>query len=63
MVEGLHQARVRDVSIRGIARDLGMSRNTVRRYLVAEEPKMVGATRSKKATCDTIQIGAKGHTR
>ena len=45
--KAIHQARVRDASIRGIARDLGMSRITVRKYLAAEEPEIVGTIRTE----------------
>lgn len=41
--KAIHQARLRGVSIRGIANELGMSRNTVRKYLAAEAPEMVGS--------------------
>ena len=62
--KAVHEASVRGASIRGIARELGMSRNTVRRYLAAEDPEMVGTiVRSKTSPSDTIQIGPKGHNR
>ena len=38
----VHEARLMGVSIRGIARELDMSRNTVRKYLAATDPDMVG---------------------
>ena len=41
--KAIHRAKLQGVSSRGIARNLGMSRNTVRKYLAAETPEMVGA--------------------
>ena len=39
----IHRAKLEVVSTRAIARNLGMSRNTVRKYLAADSPEMVGA--------------------
>ena len=53
--------RLRGVSIRGVARDLGMSRNTVRRYLEADGPEMVGPViRSHTPRSDTLRKHTNG---
>ena len=41
--KAIHRAKLQGISNRGIARNLGMSRTTVKKYLAAESPEMVGA--------------------
>ena len=52
--KAIHRAKFQDVSNRAIARNLGMSRNSVRKNLAAESPEMTGAVvtprRSESAT-------------
>ena len=46
----------------GIARELAMSGNTVRKYLTAEDPKMVGTVVvSSSSTSATMRINRNGH--
>ena len=40
--KAIHKASNKGMSIRGIAKDLGMSRNSVRKYLRADKPEKVG---------------------
>lgn len=62
--KAIHQARLRGVSIRGISRDLGMSRNTVRRYLQADCAEMVGSViGSRTPASDNIRNHTNGHNR
>ena len=39
----IHRAKLQGTSNRAIAKNLGNSRNTVKKYLAAESPEMVGA--------------------
>ena len=52
--KAIHRAKLQGISNRGIAKNLGMSRTTVKKYLAAESPEMVGAVvtprRSRSAT-------------
>ncbi len=52
--KAIHRAKLQGVSNRAIAKNLGMSRNSVRKYLAAETPEMIGAVvtprRSESAT-------------
>ena len=41
--KAIHRARLQGTSKRAIAKNLGISRNTVKKYLEAESPEMVGA--------------------
>ena len=41
--KAIHRAKLQGTSNRAIAKNLGISRNTVKKYLAAESPKMVGA--------------------
>ena len=41
--KAIHRARLQGLSKRAIAKNLGISRNTVKKYLAAESPEMVGA--------------------
>ena len=60
----VHDARNRGASVRGTARELGMSRNTVRRYLAATSPDMVGTVvRSAPPPPDTMRNHRNGHDR
>ena len=52
----VHDASNRCVSVRGIARELGMSRNTVRKYLAAEGPDLVG-TIARSTPSSSVTIG------
>ena len=62
--QAIYQAKLRGVSIRGIARDLGMSRNTVRRYLAADGPEMIGSVdRPRALPSDTMRNYTNGHNR
>lgn len=60
----VHDASNRGVSVRGIARELGISRNTVRKYLAAEVPDLVG-TVPRPTTSSSVTIGnvKSGHNR
>ena len=50
------------MSTRGIARDLGMSRSTVKKYLEADGPEMVGTVvRGRPSPPDTMPISTNGH--
>ena len=60
----VHDARNRGVSVRGIAKELGMSRNTVRKYLAATDPDMVGTVvRIGPSPSDTMGFHRNGHNR
>ena len=60
----VHDANNRGVSVRGITRELGMSRNTVRRYLAAEGPEMVGTlVRPRSQQPATMRHNMNGHNR
>ena len=60
----VHDARNRAESVRGIATELGMSRNTVRRYLAADGPEMVGTlVRSGSSRSATMRASTNGHNR
>ena len=62
--KAVHQAKLRGMSTRGIARELGMSRNTVRKYLAADAPEMVGTvTRSGASPSDNMRNDTSGHNR
>lgn len=52
----VHDASNRGVSVRGIARDLGISRNTVRKYLAADVPDLVG-TVARPTPSSSVTIG------
>ena len=41
--KAIHRAKLQGTSNRAIAKNLGISRNTVKKYLAAESPEMVGA--------------------
>ena len=41
--KAIHRAKLQGISNRAIAKNLGISRNTVKKYLAAESPEMVGA--------------------
>ena len=60
----VHDAKNRGESVRDIARELGMSRNTVRRYLAADEPEMVGTlVRSGSSRSATMHANTNRHNR
>ena len=62
--KAIHRAKLEGISTRGIARNLGVSRNTVRKYLAAETPEMVGAVvRSRASRSATMTTYTKGHNR
>ena len=62
--KAIHRAKLDGVSARGIARSLGMSRNMVRKYLVADSPEMVGAVvRSRGSRPATLTTCTKGRNR
>ena len=62
--KAIHRAKLQGVSSRGIARNLGMSRNTVRKYLAAETPEMVGAAvSSRRSRPATMADDMKGQNR
>ncbi len=42
--KAIHRARLQGLSKRAIAKNLGISRNTVKKYLAAESPEMVALT-------------------
>ena len=53
-----------DVSTRGIAREVGISRNTVRKYLAAEDPEKVETfVASGSSSSATMRISTYGHFR
>ena len=49
--KAVHEARLKGASIRGIAKELGMSRNTVRKHLAATDPDMVGLSSESAMHC------------
>ena len=55
-LKAVQQARLRGLSIRGMARELGIHRNTVRKYIDAESPPTSQSpTASTEAASSTIQ--------
>ena len=62
--KAIHRAKLEGVSNRGIARNLGMSRNTVRKYLAAESPEMIGAVVTPRSPrSGTMADDTKGQNR
>ena len=62
--KAIHRAKLQGVSNRGIARNLGMSRNTVRKYLAAESPEMIGAVVTPRSPrSGTMADDTKGQNR
>ena len=62
--KAIHRAKLQGISNRGIVRNLGMSRNTVKKYLAAESPEMVGAVVSpRRPRSATMADDAKGQNR
>ena len=60
----IDQARLRGVSTRGIAREVGISRNTVRKCLAAEDHEKVETlVASGSSSSATIRISTYGHFR
>ena len=58
------RARLNGLSIRGIARELGMHRDTVRRYMAAESPLMMRPmVKSGASQSDTMTNYSDGHIR
>ena len=58
------RARLNGLSIRGIARELGMHRDTVRRYMAAESPPMMRPRATSDASqSDTMTNYSDGHFR
>ncbi len=56
--EALQEAKVRGLSIRGIARELGIHRNTARKYAAAERPPVTGRRKFPVALGATINNNA-----
>ena len=62
--KAIHRAKLQGVSNREIAKNLGMSRNTVRKYLAAETPEMVGAVVApRRSRSVTMADDTKGQNR
>ena len=62
--KAIHSAKLAGVSKREIARNLGISRNTVRKYLAAETPDLVGAVmRPKRSRSATMENHSNGQNR
>ena len=60
----IDQARLKDVSTRGIAKEVDISRNTVRKYLAAEDPeKLETLVASGSSSSATMRISTYGHFR
>ena len=56
--EALQEANARGLSIRGIARELGIHRNTARKYAAAERPPMMALRNIPVALPDTMNNNA-----
>ena len=62
--KAIHRAKLQGTSNRAIAKNLGISRNTVRKYLAAESPEMVGAVVTPRIRrSDTMANYTNGHNR
>ena len=58
----IHDASNRGVSVRGIAREMGISRNTVRKYLAAEGTYLVGLSPALDTPAWCTRSRVPGHT-
>ena len=56
--EAVQEAKVRGLSIRGIARELGIHRNTARKYAAAERPPVMALRNVAVALPDTMNNNA-----
>ena len=56
--EAVQEAKVRGLSIRGIARELGIHRNTARKYAAAERPPVMALRNIPVALPDTMNNNA-----
>ena len=62
--QAVQRAKLNGLSIRGIARELGMHRDTVRRYMAAESPPMMRPrVKSGASQSDTMTNYSDGHFR
>ena len=62
--QAVQRAKLNGLSIRGIARELGMHRDTVRRYMAAESPPMIRPrVKSGASQSDTMTNYSDGHIR
>ena len=60
----MQRAKLNGQSIRGIARELGIHRDTVRRYMAAESPPMMRPrVKSGASQSDTMINYSDGHIR
>lgn len=59
--KAIHNARSRGMGIRRIARELGISRNTVRKYLTAARPEMIGTLVRPLSSPSAIIGNTNGH--
>ena len=56
--EAVQEANARGLSIRGIARELGIHRNTARKYAAAERPPVMALRNVAVALPDTMNNNA-----
>ena len=56
--EAVQEANARGLSIRGIARELGIHRNTARKYAAAERPPVMALRNIPVALADTMNNNA-----
>ena len=54
----MQEAKLRGLSIRGIARELGIHRNTARRYAAAESPPLMAPRKFAATLADTMNDNA-----
>ena len=61
--DDVQQAKLRGLSLRAMARELGIHRNTVRRYALAESPPLRKKKRNRDSTARDGKICPNGHFR
>ena len=59
----MQEAKARGLSSRGIARELGIHRNTARKYAAAESRPVTARPKFPVALADTMNDNAEGHFR